>query len=305
MKKSFAITGLFILLFQTQASAAKLKYWGGPTMSSTRVHLIWWGPPKRFPAGYIRKAETYFKDAARSGGRGRNVYSVLSQYPGRAKTPTGLHFQWGGSIRVNMANRKNPVCPRRMPSTCMGRKELEDALVSAGAKRRPGLKDFYVVMLPSHAAACVGSHSQPVCSSAWFGVHSFSRLDSSTIVWALITYQPLQSNLSWILLHEHMEALTNPMPVAGVQRTNRSGWMTNDSKEISDLCARHQTARQKLGAHYYRMPLQWSNHSNKCLAAVRASRQSRQLEFQAQQIQPPSLMVEPMLQVMPKKSPVT
>ena len=256
----------FMLLVPAASQAKDLRYWGGKTLPSHHIHLIWWGKASNFSSSRNQWIMQLFKDVAKNNNQ-HNIYSILGEYP--SSSPSRVNLGDVDSLLTPLPRVHNALCPRGR-EICVGMSELE-GLWQQISRAKPAWQwdeeNLYMILLPRSARACFGYPSRPQCSNQyWSGLHSGDYQGLQGFPWAMVADQSDLASLSYVFTHEHLESITDPFPVNLQARQGISGWQDLSGEEISDLCEGGNLFPQFIGPHRYLVGKQWSNHYKKCVA---------------------------------------
>ena len=274
-----------------------LLYSGGPVMHAVTTHVIAWGAPSAFPAGYVSGYEHYLSDMSVEIGSSGNVSSVAQQYV----DATGPALN---SLTNDTANDSDTDsypssgCIVAGVSVCLT--EIQILTEVAGVIERNGLSvnlnQSYIVLLPPGIDTCFDSTSTACEDQVFCAYHDLFTIGSAEATFTLLPYTdsaysngsgtctaippgsayPTPSDLyalDSIGTHELIESATDPEVGAGY--TDVNGW------EIADECAYDYGATSPAtgGGNYnqldngdqYLIQMMWSNVDDNCEQGVGTS----------------------------------
>ena len=269
---------------------SNVEYNFGPVMAANTNYTFYWEPSgaPRYPAGYQRGVNRYFRDLAHDSGGTQNVDSVSAQYDDASGAFAAYDSHFGGALIDTDPYPRNgcrsaPICL----TDAQMRSELTAYLTARGLPM--DLAHEYFFLPPPGVENCseAGGHecSAGTSSPEYCAYHSsFETATGGVVVYSNDPYvtgipecddgnhpngSPADGQIEGGLTHEHNESLTDPVP--------GSAWEdTRTGEEVGDRCNFNMgeplgTApdgaayNQVINGHLYWYEQVWSNQGHTCL----------------------------------------
>jgi hypothetical protein len=250
-----------------------LLYNGGPIMTSSIAHAIFWAPSgSSFPTGYQALVEQYFNDVAADSGHAGNPYGVAPQY---TDTVGGTHHanysvSFAGSITDTHAypgitTQCHNVQDLNSESACIWDDTVHHEIASEVSRvvAANGLPidntNIYFVFFPPGVASCDDPAMSSCAYTAYCAYHEFGDGSTKPLYanmpypgdssYAIPCYTPDQDEPNGnvadrglsALSHEHIETITDP---------DGTGWFDKNGWEIGDECAYYWGSLHGSSPHY-------------------------------------------------------
>lgn len=263
------------------ASAATLKYEGGPVMSSARwVEVVWGSGFATENAGLPEYVASYLTDDAADSGKTTNVFAIDTQY----STPSQvLAYNQGFAGSVEIAPAK---CGGA--TTCsLEESEIEAELANqiAGGKipapAGNGMGTAYVVVFP--ASITIHDSTGAQSGATWCAEHGSTLLSGGRhLIFAMVpdlgssggcgALAHPNDNVILSVSHQQSEMLTDPLVTE-----EELGWYDANSfdspgyGEIADICvtAGVDYGEESINGHKWFVQNEWSNADGKCEASTK------------------------------------
>lgn len=274
----------------TDALFSDVEYNFGPVMVSNTNYTFYWEPPgaPRYPAGYERGVNRYFRDLAHDSGGTQNVDSVSAQYDDSSGVFAAYDSHFGGAL---IDTDPYPANGCRRAAICFTdaqmRAELTSYLTARGLPTDVTHEYFFLpppgvenCSEPAGHECSAGTTSPEYCAYH----SSFETGTGAVLVYSNDPYvtgipecddgnhpnaSPADGQIEGGLTHEHNESLTDPIP--------GSAWEdTRTGEEVGDKCNFNMgeplgsapdgaSYNQVINGHLYWNEQVWSNQGHSCL----------------------------------------
>ena len=278
---------------------SNVEYNGGPVMPSNTDYAFYWDPPgaPAFPATYVEGLDQYFTDLAEASGSQETVDSVAAQYGDAEGEFASYEAHFGGAI---LDQEPYPPNGCEEATICLTDEQIQQQLKTwVLAHELPhDLAHEYFVITPPGVEDCFEANGV-ACSAganrfhrAYCAYHGdMSLAGEGEIIYAndpFVTDNescddgnhpngPSDGLLEGGLVHEHVESVTDPLPMTGWADFDHPA----DGGEVADKCrglgpaGEFGTAlgvtpggaryNQVINGHLYWYQQMWSNQGGECL----------------------------------------
>jgi hypothetical protein len=274
----------------TDGLFSNVEYNFGPVMASNTNYAFYWESPgaPRYPPGYQRGVDRYFRDLAHDSGGAQNVDSVSAQYNDSSGEFASYDSRFGGAI-IDIAPYPANGC--RRAAICLTdaqiRTELAAYLTVHGLPM--DVVHEYFFLPPPGVESCsepggrecsAGTSHAEYCayhSSFEVGVRGVVVYSNDPYVTGIPecddgnhpNASAADGQIEGGLTHEHNESITDPIP--------GSAWEdTLTGEEVGDRCNANMGAalgtapdgaayNQVINGHLYWYEQVWSNQGHRCL----------------------------------------
>ena len=283
-------------------SGAGVGYGGGPVLSTSRTHIIFWQPSGShlvFDPGYRGLVERFLGDVATASHSPDNVIALTGQYTDAAGRPAAYDSLYAGAVldtdQLPLSECTEPPGTGPGWTVCLTDAELQSEIERVvQAHGLPTTQhDVYFLVTPRGLGSCMDSSPTSGCSlggsaTGYCGYHRFTndgRVDYAFIPYNAVpghcqsthprpngnSADPALSTVS----HELSEMVTDP---------DGDGWTDGSGNEIGDLCittfgpaiggsGSRRYNQTIAGGHFY-LQDEWSNADGGCRPRAKPDRAS-------------------------------
>ncbi len=269
-------------------STPRLKYVGGPVMTSNANYALYWEPAgytPSYPSGYQGGINQFFEDLAHDSGGVQNTDSVLVQYTNALNEPAKYASTFAGALADSDPYPKSGCASAPI---CLTDEQIQAEISKyVEAHKLPmDLAHEYFLLTPPGVESCFESEGRSCSAGAehaeFCAYHGAISVAGKTIVYSNDPYElecgtgnypsgPGDIALQGGLVHEHSESVTDP---------ELNAWKAKNGEEIGDICRTLEplsefgeplgTApdgakyNQVINGHDYWYQQEWSNEAGGC-----------------------------------------
>lgn len=282
-----SLTWLGLLGAAPAASAVSLRYFGGPVVHSTNVHLVEWGSGVRSTYTDTNTGDpAFFSYLASQSGTTTDIGGVLAQYMDTTGANSQNKLSYGGLDAVTPP-ASGGVSGCALPG-CVDdsviQSELQDA-INANTLSAPsgnGLQTMYVVLFPPGTDVCQGGGCAYDATGGFCAYHGSFPLTASTHVLyvAMVDNGPGSlndgacgssasdiNNQTDVVSHEVAETINDPLVAESSRNGPPLAWYDTRLGEIADICV--GATEQALNGTWTVQKI-WSNRDGQCVAGESA-----------------------------------
>jgi hypothetical protein len=238
------------------AAGAHLTYFGGPVLSSVKVHTVYWGSGATTHRAHL---DAFYPAITQSA-----YFDWLKEY--NTPTQTIGRGSFGGSFVITPSTTSKNITDTTI------QKEIAKQITAGKLPKNDGKNNLYMVYFPPgmHITGPGGAGQSCVQFCAYHGTFKQSGKDVFYGVVPDLDHDGCQSgcgagtpanNVTEVSSHEMIEAVTDAAVGLATKLGPPLAWYDNTNGEIGDIC--NGTASTVAG---FTVQLEWSNSRNKCVA---------------------------------------
>jgi len=220
------------------ATAATMKYFGGPVIANPKVYVVWWGDPTKINP-VLTAAKGGIADFF-AGITNSKYVDGFNEYDTAITTQAGSHA--GSAGTGQHIGRGNYVGTRTLTAIPAGNvtddqiQATIDAAITAGTLPAADDNTIYALYFPPGVTITLTGNGSS-CSS--FGAYHFATTETTRHRAYYLVMPDCGSSFKGftdVTSHELAEAMTDAVPTPGSNPDYPQAWNDSGGSEVGDLC---------------------------------------------------------------------